>query len=61
MPATFTEHEIKAKLTDKRKLSAYLDKLVDTHLEGIKKVRLKSQYFNDLATMAAIGPVRRHT
>lgn len=40
MPATFTEHEIKAKLTNKRKLSAYLDKLVDTHLEGIKKVNL---------------------
>src|ERR1700749_3272588 len=40
MPATFTEHEVKAKLTDKKKLSTFLDRLVHNHLEGIKKVRL---------------------
>ena len=40
MPATFTDHEVKSELKDKRLLSAYLDKLVDSHLEGIKKVKL---------------------
>ena len=40
MPATFTEHDVKARLTDKRRLSAFLDNLVRSHLEGLKKVRL---------------------
>lgn len=40
MPATFQNNEVTSGLKDKRKLSAYLDTLVDTHLEGIKKVKL---------------------
>lgn len=40
MPATFQDNEITSGLKNKRKLSAYLDTLVDTHLEGIKKVKL---------------------
>lgn len=40
MPATFQDNEVTSGLKDKRKLSTYLDSLVDTHLEGIKKVKL---------------------
>ena len=40
MPATFQDNEVTSGLKDKRKLSNYLDTLVDTHLEGIKKVKL---------------------
>ncbi len=40
MPATFQDNEVTSGLKDKRKLSTYLDTLVDTHLEGIKKVKL---------------------
>ena len=40
MPATFQDNEVTSGLKDKRKLSSYLDTLVDTHLEGIKKVKL---------------------
>ena len=40
MPATFNEHEVKSGLKDKRKLSQYLDELVQQKLEGIKKTRL---------------------
>jgi rRNA maturation RNase YbeY len=40
MPATFQDNEVTSGLKDKRKLSAYLDELVDTKLEGIKKVKL---------------------
>ena len=47
MPATFTDHEVKSELKDKRLLSAYLDKLVDKHLEGIKKIKLSYIFCND--------------
>ena len=40
MPATFQDNEVTSGLKDKRKLSAYLDELVATKLEGIKKVKL---------------------
>ncbi|PQJ09882.1 rRNA maturation RNase YbeY [Flavipsychrobacter stenotrophus] len=47
MPATFQDNEVTSGLKDKRKLSAYLDTLVDTHLEGIKKVKLNYICCND--------------
>lgn len=47
MPATFQDNDIKSGLKDKRKLSAYLDTLVDTHLEGIKKVKLNYIFCSD--------------
>ncbi len=47
MPATFNEHEVKSGLKNKRKLSAYLDQLVQKHLEGIKKVKFNYIFCND--------------
>ena len=47
MPATFTDHEVKSGLKNKRLLSAYLDNLVDSHLEGIKKVKLSYVFCGD--------------
>lgn len=46
MPAHFFEQEIKAKLKDKRKLSAYLDTLVHRHLE-VKKIQLNYIFCTD--------------
>ena len=40
MPARFYEQEVKAGLKDKRKLSAFLDGLVATHLKKVKKTGL---------------------
>ena len=40
MPATFNEHEVKAGLKDKRRLSSFLDQLVHSYLDEIGKVRL---------------------
>lgn len=47
MPATFQDNDIKSGLKDKRKLSAYLDSLVHTHLEGIKKIKLNYIFCSD--------------
>ena len=47
MPAVFNEHNIKAGLKEKRRLSAYLDSLVQQHLEGIKKARLNYIFCTD--------------
>lgn len=47
MPATFTDHEIKAQLKDKRKLSTWLDALVMEHLEGIRKIKLNYIFCTD--------------
>ncbi len=47
MPATFNEHEVKAGLKQKRRLSGFLDALVQQHLEGIKKTRLNYIFCTD--------------
>ncbi len=47
MSATFNEHEVKAGLKQKRQLSAFLDALVQQHLEGIKKTRLNYIFCSD--------------
>ncbi|MBC7552951.1 MAG: rRNA maturation RNase YbeY [Taibaiella sp.] len=47
MPAVFNEHNIKSGLKDKRKLSAFLDSLVQLHLEDIKKTRLNYIFCDD--------------
>jgi probable rRNA maturation factor len=47
MPARFYEQEVKAAMKDKRKLSAFLDQLVHTHLEGVKKIALNYIFCND--------------
>lgn len=47
MPAKFYEQDTKAGLKDKRKLSAYLDKLVRLHLKGIKKAELNYIFCTD--------------
>ncbi|MCB0696939.1 MAG: rRNA maturation RNase YbeY [Chitinophagaceae bacterium] len=40
MPASFHEHDVKSGLKDKRKLSAFLDKLVRQYRKGKGKVSL---------------------
>lgn len=47
MSATFREHLVKAKLKNRRKLSAYLDSLLHSKLEGIKKIRLEYIFCTD--------------
>lgn len=47
MPAKFFEHDVKAQLKDRKKLSAFLDALVHRHLEGIKKIRLSYIFCSD--------------
>jgi probable rRNA maturation factor len=47
MPARFHEQEVKSGLKDKRKLSAFLDKLVQTHLEGIGKTSFNYIFCTD--------------
>lgn len=46
MPAQFFEQEIKARLKDKRKLSAFLDTLVHEHLD-VKKIALRYIFCSD--------------
>jgi probable rRNA maturation factor len=47
MPARFYEQDIKARLKDKRKLSAFLDELVKTNREEVKKVQLTYIFCSD--------------
>ena len=47
MSARFYEQEVKSALKDKRKLSAYLDKLAATHLEHVKKISLNYIFCDD--------------
>ena len=47
MPATFTDNEVTSRLKDKRRLSAWLDDLVTTELEGIKRVKLQYVFCTD--------------
>lgn len=47
MPARFYEHEVKAKLTDKRKLSAFLDALAQKHIKKLKKASLSYIFCSD--------------
>ncbi|MDI9320343.1 MAG: rRNA maturation RNase YbeY [Phycisphaerales bacterium] len=47
MPAHFHIHDADPKLKDKRPLSAYLDSLVQQHLEGIKKIKLHYIFCSD--------------
>lgn len=46
MPAQFFEQEIKARIKDKRKLSAFLDTLVREHLD-VKKIQLRYIFCSD--------------
>ncbi len=47
MPATFYEHEIKAGLKNKRKLSAYIDGLVSKYLKNVKTSEITYVFCND--------------
>ncbi|XZF16692.1 rRNA maturation RNase YbeY [Chitinophagaceae bacterium MMS25-I14] len=47
MPARFYEQEVTSRLKDKRMLSAFLDDLVQQHLEGIKKVQFTYIFCSD--------------
>lgn len=47
MPARFYEQDVKAKLKDKRKLSAFLDALVSKHLKKISKTNLTYIFCSD--------------
>ncbi|MBL7710927.1 MAG: rRNA maturation RNase YbeY [Chitinophagaceae bacterium] len=47
MAARFHQHDRDPELKQKRKLSQYLDKLVQQHLEGIKKVSLDYIFCSD--------------
>jgi len=52
MPARFYEQEVAAKLKDKRKLSAFLDKLISKHLKNIKKIQLQYIFCDDSYLLA---------
>ncbi len=47
MPAKFHDLEVKSKLTDKRKLSAFLDGAVMRYAKGIKRVNLTYIFCSD--------------
>ena len=47
MPATFYEHEIKAGLKNKRKLSAFIDGLVSRYLKNVKTSEITYVFCND--------------
>jgi len=47
MSAKFYDHDVKSGLADKRKLSAYLDKLAGMHLKNVKKLILNYIFCND--------------
>lgn len=47
MPATFTDHDAKAGLKNRKKLSVFLDGLVQQQLEGVKKVKLSYIFCSD--------------
>ncbi|MDR3681116.1 MAG: rRNA maturation RNase YbeY [Flavipsychrobacter sp.] len=47
MPAKFFEQEIKSGLSDKRKLSAYLDSVVSTHLPEVTDTELTYIFCSD--------------
>jgi probable rRNA maturation factor len=47
MPAKFFEQEIKSGLNDKRKLSAYLDNVVSTHLPEVTDTELTYIFCSD--------------
>ena len=47
MPAKFHEQNIKSQLKDKRKLSSFLDQLVQTHLKKAKKISLNYIFCDD--------------
>ena len=52
MPARFYEQEVAAKLKDKRKLSAFLDKVISKHLKNIKKIQLQYIFCDDSYLLA---------
>jgi len=47
MPATFYEHEIKAGLKNKRKLSAFIDGLVSRYLKNVKTSEITYVFCDD--------------
>ena len=47
MPATFYEHEIKAGLKNKRKLSAFIDGLVSWYLKNVKTSEITYVFCDD--------------
>ena len=47
MPARFYENEVRSKLRDKRKLSAFLDDLTRKHFKKLKKCSLTYIFCND--------------
>jgi probable rRNA maturation factor len=47
MPARFYEQDVKSGLKNKRKLSAFLDKLVQQHREDIRKTALSYIFCSD--------------
>ena len=47
MPATFYEHDIKAGLKHKRRLSAYIDSLVSKYLKNVKTSEITYVFCND--------------
>lgn len=47
MPARFYHQDIDAKLKDKRKLSAWLDGLINKHLKDVKKISLSYIFCTD--------------
>lgn len=51
MPAHFHIQDADPKLKDKRKLSAFLDDLVQQHVEGIKKVKLSYIFCSDASLL----------
>ena len=47
MPATFSDHEVKSKLKEKRRLSAFLDQLVMQHKKDVMKTSLSYIFCSD--------------
>lgn len=47
MPSRFYEQDVKSALKNKRKLSAFIDKLIHKHLAMVKQIKLNYIFCND--------------
>ena len=60
MPARFYQQDINAKLKGKRKLSAYLDGLINKHLKDVKKINLNYIFCTDAYLLAMNQQFLKH-
>ena len=60
MPARFYQQDTDAKLKDKRRLSAFLDELINKHLKNVNKARLDYIFCTDAYLLAMNQQFLKH-